>query len=163
MFDRLFGLPAHPLLVHVPIVLLPVVGVGAVAMLSSRVRDRYGWLVVVLSGIGLVGAHLATESGERLEDHVDKSAALSRHTELADMIRPLALVFFVAVLAVMLVHRQVKKRPSALWSRLGIAVGVLSVVVALVLNVQLVRVGHNGARATWQDATTASAEGRSGG
>ena len=46
--SKLFGLPAHPLFVHVPVVLIPLVGIGAIAMaFSARVRDRYGWLVLV--------------------------------------------------------------------------------------------------------------------
>ena len=33
--SKLFGLPAHPLFVHVPVVLIPLVGLGAIAMACS--------------------------------------------------------------------------------------------------------------------------------
>ncbi len=37
------GLPAHPLLVHVPIVLVPLSAVGAVLMLWPFLRAKIGW------------------------------------------------------------------------------------------------------------------------
>src|SRR3954462_10656050 len=100
---KLFGLPAHPLLVHIPIVLIPLVGIGGIAIaLSSRIRTRIGWIVVFLGGAALVGVQLALGSGEALQHSVPRSQALARHVSLADTMRPLALLLFVAVLGLML-------------------------------------------------------------
>src|SRR4051794_9915389 len=52
--DSLFGLPAHPLLVHIPVVLIPLGALGAVLMLWPRLRHALGWWVcgiVVVAGI----------------------------------------------------------------------------------------------------------------
>ena len=50
----LFGLPAHPLLVHIPIVLLPLVGIGAIAIACLRqARQRFGTAVLVAGRRGL--------------------------------------------------------------------------------------------------------------
>jgi uncharacterized membrane protein len=165
-FTTLFGLPAHPLLVHLPIVLLPLVGLAAIAMaFSSRVRDRIGWIVVVLAGIGFVATHLATESGEALEDSVRHTAALRDHISLADSMQPLALLLFGAVLLAMLVHwwgrREVPPdgRRTTLPGWVPSVVGVVVVALSIGANVQLVRVGHNGARATWHGVKVQREEG----
>ena len=145
---KLFGLPAHPLLVHVPIVLIPLVGVGAAAMaIWPRLRARIGWVVVGLAGVALVGVQLAMGSGEALEESVPRSQALSTHVHLADGMRPLALLLFVAVLGLMLADRFVRSP-----RRGGIlaAVAVVTVLSAGLANVWIVRLGHNGAKATWQ-------------
>ncbi|MCU1449089.1 MAG: hypothetical protein JWP02_1259 [Acidimicrobiales bacterium] len=145
---KFFGLPAHPLLVHIPIVLIPLVGLGAVAIAVSRsMRDRLGWIVVALAGVALVGVQLAIGSGEALEHSVPRSAALTRHTDLAGTMRPLALLLFVAVGALMLADRHLTSARRRHWLA---AVAVLTVISAGAANVWIVRLGHNGARATWQ-------------
>ena len=163
----LFGLPAHPLIVHVPIVLIPLVAVGAVAMVAvPRVRARFGWIVVVLAGVALVGVQLAIGSGEALEDHVERSHALHVHTELASSLRPLALFLFVVVLALMLLdhrsRRGVADETGAMrWA--APAVSVLVVIASIFSTVRLVQIGHNGARASWGDVKMDAAHSREGG
>lgn len=163
----LFGLPAHPLIVHVPIVLIPLVAVGAVAMVAvPRWRPRFGWIVVVLAGIALVGVQLAIDSGQALEDHVERSRALHVHAELASSLRPLTLLLFVVVLALMLVDHQHQRGATADAGALRWAVPVVSVlvvIVSLVSTVRLVQIGHNGARASWGEVKMDAAHSREGG
>jgi hypothetical protein len=154
---KLFGLPAHPLIVHVPIVLLPLCAAGVIAMaVSAGMRDRIGWIVVALTGIALVGVQLAMDSGEPLREGVPHTAALRDHIHLADTVRPLAALLFGGVVVIMLLHHRAKRGSDAGRSNvldapwLRIAAVAATVVVALVTTVQLARVGHNGARATWQ-------------
>ena len=160
----LFGLPAHPLIVHVPIVLIPLVAIGAVAMVAVPAwRHRFGWIVVVLAGIALVGVQLAIGSGEALEHHVERSAALHVHTELASSLRPLALFLFVVVLALMVIDRLRHRGASADSAALRYAVPVVSVLVVLASlfsTVRLVQIGHNGARASWGEVKMDTAHAR---
>jgi hypothetical protein len=154
---KLFGLPAHPLIVHVPIVLLPLCAAGVVAMaVSAGMRDRIGWIVAVLAGIALLGVQLAMDSGEPLREGVPHTAALREHIHLADTVRPLAALLLVGVVVIMLLHQRANRRSDtagasvldAPWLRVSALA--VTLVVALVTTVQLARVGHNGARATWQ-------------
>lgn len=145
--SKLFGLPAHPLLVHVPIVLIPLVAVATIALaIRPAWRERFGWFVVALAGVSVVGVQLAMGSGETLERHVERSAALHRHTEMAGSLRPIAVLLFLFLLGLMLLDR----RPAGP-SWLLPAVAVLSVVVALGATVRLAQIGHNGAKASWGD------------
>ena len=149
----LFGLPAHPLLVHIPIVLLPLVGVGAIAIaVSSSTRQRFGTAVLVLASVAFVGTLLAAGSGESLVESVDSSAALRKHVDLARAMRPLAFVLLLAIGGIVLID-QLKRRGKPLpqwvprWT--GTALGATTIVLAVVTTGWLVAVGHNGAEATW--------------
>jgi uncharacterized membrane protein len=145
--SKLFGLPAHPLLVHVPIVLLPLVALATLAMaVVPAWRQRFGWIVVGLAVAALVGVQLALGSGEALEPHVQRTAVLHRHTELAGSLRPLALVLLVLVLALVLLDRH---RPGPRW--VVPVVAVAAVLSGAVTTYRLAEVGHNGARASWGD------------
>jgi hypothetical protein len=162
----LFGLPAHPLIVHVPIVLIPLVAIGAIAMIVVPAwRARIGWVVVALAAVALVRVQLAIGSGETLEDHVERSHALHEHTELATSLRPLALLLFVGVLALMLIeHRRCRDSGgSAMPTWVLPAVSVFVIVASLLSTVRLVQIGHNGARASWGDVKLDNAHARSGG
>jgi hypothetical protein len=158
-FSKIFGLPAHPLFVHVPIVLIPLTGIGAIAMsFSARVRDRYGWLVLAIAIVAGVGTQLAIESGHALRHSVPRSAALARHVHIASTIRPLILLLFLVALATMLIDRRSRgawpfakrARGRELSLPLRVALIVLTLVVAVGTNVRLFQIGDSGAKATWQ-------------
>ncbi len=152
------GLPAHPLLVHIPIVLLPLVAIGAVAMaLSRRFRDRAGWIVLGLAIVAGLSTQLAIGSGKALQDSVDRSSALDRHIAIAESIRPLALLLFLVALGIMLLDRRARSawpfhgRPAvAAKTSLMTGLAALTVVVAVVTCARLYQIGDSGAKATWQ-------------
>jgi uncharacterized membrane protein len=145
--SKLFGLPAHPLLVHIPIVLLPLVAIGTLAIaLVPAWRSRFGWVVVGMAVAALVGVQLALGSGEALEPHVERSAVLQRHTELAASLRPLALVLLVLVLAIVLLDR---RGVGPRW--LLPVLALVAVLTGGVTTYRLAEVGHNGAKASWGD------------
>ena len=67
-FDLAFGLPLHPLAVHLPVVLLPLGAIGVVlALLVPRWRASLGWAMVAVLGVAAVSALVAKLSGEALE------------------------------------------------------------------------------------------------
>lgn len=155
---RVFGLPAHPFFVHVPVVLIPLVALGAIAMACSGwVRDRFGWLVLAFAIVAGLSTQLAVDSGQALRRHVPHSAALDRHVHIAGSIRPLILLLFLVALAVMLVDRRARgawpftgQAPSRGPGPVGTAVViVVTVIVAVGTTVRLFQIGDSGAKATW--------------
>jgi hypothetical protein len=156
--SKLFGLPAHPLFVHLPVVLIPLVGIGAIAMAcSARVRERYGWLVLAVAIVGGISVQLAIGSGEQLKHSVPRSAALTRHVHIASSLRPLILLLFLVALAIMLIDRRslgawpfARSSSSSTGSLTRSALIALTVVVAVGTNVRLFQIGDSGAKATWQ-------------
>jgi hypothetical protein len=156
--SKLFGLPAHPLFVHLPVVLIPLVGIGAIAMAcSARARERYGWLVLAVAIVAGISAQLAIGSGEQLKHSVPKSAALTRHVHIASSVRPLILLLFLIALAIMLLDRRsvgawpfTRASSSPIGKLTRGALIVVTVVVAVGTNVRLFQIGDSGAKATWQ-------------
>jgi uncharacterized membrane protein len=156
--EKVFGLPAHPLFVHVPVVLIPLVAIGAIAMAcSASVRERFGWLVLAFGVIAGVSTQLAIDSGQVLRQHVPRSAELDRHVHIAESLRPLILLLFLVTLAVMLIDRRTRgawpfagREPSSGVGRAGAAVLiVVTVLVAVGTTVRLFQIGDSGAKATW--------------
>ena len=159
--ETIFGLPAHPLLVHIPVVLIPLCAVGAVwIVVWPSWRPRIGWIVVVLSGFTVVMSQLAAGSGEALEDALDKeSSLLERHTELGDTFVWFALAFFVAVLALMLWDRAQRGKADPLGGSGGrvratspaaVVLIILVVVTAAAASFRIYQVGHSGAQSVWE-------------
>lgn len=153
----IMGVPAHPLMVHAPVVLVPLSLVGALLMFIPRWRERIGWVTVALAGVALVFTQLAIASGEGLEEHVDETKLLEQHTSIAENLRPWVLLFFLGLLAVMLIARSAQRRAAGRGATLPAnprpVVAVLAVTVLLGIGATAVtyQVGHSGAKATWDD------------
>lgn len=160
--ETFFGLPAHPLMVHLPVVLIPLAGIIAIVFAFRPAwLDRYGWGLVVLSGIGALGGVLAAGSGESLSDmqHKAETAAREDHFELGEIARNLGLVFFLVVLAVVLVRHLARRRAATegIWSKANTTAAGVVFALALVLSaaaatITISAAGHQGAKLVWQDA-----------
>jgi hypothetical protein len=158
--SRLFGLPAHPLLVHVAVVLFPAVAIGLVAIaLSSTLRARYRYEVLGGALLSVVMVQLTKGSGEALGESVKESTLLERHTELGGQLPVFALLVLLASIFVvgLDVYQQRIARRSVgaaaaepAWLASARIVSTVFAFASAVLAVWwTVRVGHSGARATW--------------
>ena len=108
--DKLFGLPAHPLLVHLPVVLLPLAVVGALlAMVRPSWLHALRWPTLALAVAGTLGAILSAASGEELEDLIGAKEGpgfaqeIHEHAEAGELARNLAILFLVALAVYVLV------------------------------------------------------------
>jgi hypothetical protein len=172
-----FGLPAHPFFVHVPIILRPLCGIGAVAMaVSPKVRARYGLLIAGLTVVAGISTQFAVSSGQGLRNSVPESAALTQHIQIAESIRPLVLLLFLAIVAMLWLDRRAARATASVAAAgtdvvvtersvgktegrektLRLVVAGLAVVVAIGANVRLLQIGHTGAKATWSKVKVVS-------
>ncbi|MEU2923790.1 DUF2231 domain-containing protein [Streptomyces sp. NPDC007251] len=158
------GLPAHVLLVHVVVVLIPLTALALVAAaVWPRAARRLGVLLPLLAFVALASVPLTTQAGEWLERHVADDALVRRHTELGDGLLPWALGLFVLAAVVWWAGRRAQTesgRAGGLrWSALPvrIVVGVLSLAVAVGAVVDVYRIGDSGAKAAWHDAYSKTA------
>lgn len=95
------GLPAHPLIVHLPVVLVPLATVGAVLMLvRPSWRRMFEIPTAVLAVIAAIATQLAIESGESLEHLVGESELVETHSQIAEQARPLIFLFAAVMVAV---------------------------------------------------------------
>jgi uncharacterized membrane protein len=149
MPETLGGIPIHPLVVHAVVVLIPLAALGVIAIsVIPRWRGRFGVLVVAAAAVATALVPVATQSGENLEESVAESAQLERHAELGDTMIWGAIPLLVMAAALWWLGRQSgKDQPPPRW--LAIIVPVLGVVVAGVALVQVVLIGHSGAKSVW--------------
>jgi len=160
VLDTIFGLPVHPLIVHATVVLVPTAALlVALAAVYPRFRAWIGPVPALAALAACVLVPLSTSSGEELEHHVGDSSLVEKHAELADtliwLVLPLALV---AVVAPRL-HRRTNTATGAV-----VAVAVASVVLAGGTLVDVVLIGHSGAKAAWTGvAQQKSSDGSSSG
>jgi hypothetical protein len=157
------GLPAHALLVHLVVVLVPLAALLVVlSAVWPAARRRLGVLTPSVALVALVSVPLTTHAGEWLEARVPPDPLVRRHTELGDGLLPWAIGLFVLAAAVWLWGRRAEVGGSAdggthAAPRPGgpavmIALAVLSVAVAVGSVVQIYRIGDSGAKAVWHDS-----------
>jgi len=166
MFDTVFGLPMHPLIVHATVVMVPAAAiVVALAALWPRFRRRAGVLPLVTSLVALVLVPLSTQSGEALERRVDHSATLEHHTQLADGLLPWVAVLVLAAAALFWLRRREVTTGETSNTPRGIAIAALALAVvgSVGTTVQVVRIGHSGAQAAWSDVVKSPPKGGDGG
>ncbi|GGQ67233.1 DUF2231 domain-containing protein [Kitasatospora griseola] len=149
------GLPAHILLVHLVVVVVPLTALALiVCALSPTVARRAGLLLPLLAFVTLVSVPLTTDAGEWLEQKVESTALVREHTELGDGLLPWAAgLFLLAVLVWWFTRRASTRRISG---AVRIGATVLCAVVAVGAVVDVYRIGDSGAKAAWQDALTHS-------
>ncbi len=153
--NTLFGLPAHPLVVHAAVVLLPIAAIGLIVVaLVPKSRRYYGPVVFGLALVATIAVGLAQQSGESLEGQVKRTEQVEEHTEQGETVLPWAI-------ALTIVSGLVAAEPYAR-DRLGkvppkavaaVLIGA-SVITGLGATYTVIEVGHSGATSVWHDTAT---------
>ncbi|MGW5653887.1 DUF2231 domain-containing protein [Streptomyces humi] len=159
------GLPAHVLLVHLVVVLVPLTALALVAAaVSRRAARRMGLVLPVLALVTLLGVPLTTQAGEWLERHVSDDALVRRHAELGDGLLPWAVGLFALAALVWWAARPATaagpdSAGGSFWTTTPVRVAavVLSLAVAAGAVVDVYRIGDSGAKAAWHDGFSQSA------
>ena len=150
----LASLPLHPLVVHVPVLVLPVSAVCAIIFAAKpSLIGKWGLAATVMATVGLGGAFLATQTGEELEDSLREggeriSETLRDHAELGEQARTLAFGLVVVLAAMWLLNR---KQYSWKRSWMMPVLRVAAIVVAIAVTYFTYRTGHTGATSVWND------------
>ncbi|HTI33233.1 MAG TPA: DUF2231 domain-containing protein [Miltoncostaea sp.] len=165
--DSIAGIPAHPLIVHIPVVFIPLTLLVALAAVAWRARRReLAVLTLATATVGMLGAQLATMSGESLQEQVPGSSVIRDHAELGEGARTLAIIVFLA--AVLFAARELRDRfptgaagaarvlgrPAA-----AVAVSVVLLATSVAATAWTIRAGHMGAKAAWHDVASREATG----
>ncbi|KRE58881.1 DUF2231 domain-containing protein [Phycicoccus sp. Soil748] len=138
------GLPAHALLVHLVVVLLPLTALGAVAVsVWPAAQRKLTFLVPLGAVVGLVAVPVTTRAGNDLAAHLGNPAFINHHRSLGSMVLPWAAALAVTTLAQWLLLRRGTSRAV----RTTVAVLVVGSAVGTAVIVALA--GDAGARAVW--------------
>jgi hypothetical protein len=163
---KIGGLPAHILLVHGVIVLVPL---AAAMLVASAVwpaaRAKLGFLTPAVALVALAFIPVTMNAGKWLRDHIRgawQNDSIIRHTHLAYHLWPWVLALFVVSTAVWLLGRsyEMSWRPSEVTARKALPVwataliAVVAIVVSVGAMVELYRIGESGSKAVWPPGIT---------
>ena len=145
LFGSVAGLPLHPLVIHISIVLIPLVAIGALVMsyLPSFSR-RYGKLILIIAIVAQASLFLAKVTGEAFEEVLDKE--MGRHAELGE-IAPFITLPMVALIYLRWRLDRSGATVGSAWVRRLTSIALI--VAALASIAVIVLVGHSGAQSVW--------------
>ncbi len=170
------GLPAHPLFVHVPVVLIPTTVVAAIVFaIRPRWLARYGIALAVVSIVAMSSIFLTMQAGAALRAALglqgEAAKLISEHSHAAHILAYVYVVFTATLIVTFAAQRISGGMPTGL----GIADGLLSsrsvftalrvVLVALSIGAgyMVFRTGDLGAKAVWEGRLQAAHRGFPGG
>jgi uncharacterized membrane protein len=157
------GLPAHPLFVHVPVVLIPTTIVTAIVFVFKREWfARYGIALALVSIVAMSSVFLAMQAGAALRGALNlqgPTAKLISEHEQAAHILAIVYVLFTATLIVTFASQRISGgmptglalvdgalSPGTIFTALRVAL----VLLALGAGYMCFRTGDLGAKAVWQ-------------
>jgi hypothetical protein len=156
------GLPAHPLFVHVPVVLIPISVLGALAFIARPAWfSRYGIALSVVSIVAMASIFPAMQAGAALEGALNlqgqAASLIHQHSQAAHILAVVFVLFTAVLIVTFAAHRISGGRPTGLGIAdrlLSPSVSVLALrvalaVLALVCAYMVFRVGDLGAKAVW--------------
>ena len=166
--DTLGGLPAHPAIVHIPVVMVPVAFVLAALAVRPGFRAWALPSAVVSSFVGLVGALLAGSTGEALQNSVDRTQFVRNHIQAADRVNVFLVPFTVLIVVALVVHwaRQgtipfasrltrvtdaIVPRVTRWSARTVTALIAVTAVIGGFASWAVYDAGHSGAKSVWHD------------
>jgi Predicted membrane protein (DUF2231) len=156
------GIPAHPLVVHAVVVLLPLAAVGTLLVVARPAwRRQLGVWVLLLALGGVAAVPVATQTGEQLEHAIGGSELIAIHEERAETLLVPALIFLLLLAATVLAGRRADApvdgpgaahavtTNTATMHRVTLVTGVLAALAGLVVTGLVVWIGHAGSVAAW--------------
>lgn len=160
------GVPAHPLLLHMPVIFIPVLTIATLVFIfRPDWRKAYG----IAWGLGAMLTTAATTltagAGESWEGKLNPRDQLliHDHAELGDKLKVLTILFALLVLIQLAVDRGIPASIAARFSDprsgLSIALAVVLGVVAIGAGALTFATGHEGAKAVFGNGGINSPEG----
>ena len=161
------GIPAHPLVVHAVVVLLPLAAFGTLLVVARPVwRRQLGIWVFLLAAAGTAAVPVAQETGEQLKQALGGGTPLvAVHESRAETLLVPALIFLALLAATVFAggradrltrwegpgaaHALVTGGNRAIWQRVALATGVLAAIAGLAVTGLVVWIGHAGSEAVW--------------
>jgi hypothetical protein len=143
-----FGLPAHPLLIHVPVIFVPILGLAVIAA-AIWPRQRFVLPLAIFSVITMAATLVAVGAGQAFQEDRAKNLpgggmnnpTLQDHIDAGHTLR-LTMILLTAVLVAALFAR---RWPAPAKTALGVA----SVLLAAIAVFFVIRTGHLGAKLAW--------------
>jgi uncharacterized membrane protein len=155
--DTIYGLPLHPLVVHVAVVLVPLAALALIAV-GWRPEWRRAYLlpIAVLALAGAGAAMLAAQTGEAIQGTVrdaaravGQRASFGDHPQQGNAAEIAAMLFSLCAVAFWAIDQWGERYNLKAWTPK--AAYAVSAVVGLFAVATIVVAGHSGAVLVWKD------------
>jgi len=170
------GLPAHPLFVHLPVVLIPTTVIAAVVfMVKPQWLSRYGIALAVVSIIAMSSIFLTMQAGAALRAALNlqgqAAKLISEHSQAAHILAYVYVLFTATLIVTFAAQRISGGMPTGLGivdrllspKPVFTALRVLLVLLAIGAGYMCFRTGDLGAKAVWAGRIHAAHGGFPGG
>lgn len=170
------GLPAHPLFVHVPVVLIPSTVVAAVVFVFKREwLTRYGIALALVSIVAMSSIFVTMQAGAALRGELNlqgqAAKLISEHSQAAHILAIVYVVFTATLIVTFAAQRISGGMPTGLaivdnllsprWMLTGLCV--VLVLLSIGAGYMVFRTGDLGAKAVWEGRIQAAHAGGPGG
>ncbi|OBH80794.1 DUF2231 domain-containing protein [Mycobacterium scrofulaceum] len=145
------GLPAHALLLHFVVVLVPLTAVLEIVCVfwPTARRGPLLWLALLFAVATMVLTPITVDAGEWLYDlRAKPDAILQKHATLGETMTYFAAALLAAAL-VLVVMRVIERRSDKSRVVVRATIAILVLAVAISSMVQIYRVGDAGAQSVW--------------
>lgn len=160
MLEEIFGVPTHPLVIHVVVVLLPVASLCAAAIaLVPAWRRRWDLPVTGLVVLAAGAVPIAYLTGDALydrrlanlkPDEGTEGSLIEQHRDAALDLWPYPLTLLVGTLLLVAGYRYARKLGSPKWQTpMGLVASAITLVGAVTTVIMVIKVGHAGSEAAW--------------
>jgi uncharacterized membrane protein len=154
MFDKISGLPAHPLLVHAAVVLVPLLILVTLGYaLAPRLRSRLDWAVASLAVAAPLAVLAARLSGTRFKaslfDGRRVPAGVLRHQHNASLLLVFVLILGGLSLLMVLVGEGRRRDKIRTHGALPLVITILAVASVVPTGLYVFWTGESGATAVW--------------
>ena len=160
------GIPAHPLVIHAVVVVLPLAAAGTLLVAARPVwRRELGPWVLLLAVIGVGSVPVALQTGSQLAQSFGGGSELvAIHAERASTLLFPAVLYLLLLVATIVLgrrtdaatgaarggaHAVATRTTTGTLQRVTLVLGVLAALAGLVVTGLVVWIGHAGAAAVW--------------
>ena len=157
------GLPAHPLFVHVPVILVPTTIVAAIVfVIKPQWLTRYGIALAVVSIVAMSSVFLAMQAGAALRGALNlqgqAAKLISEHSQAAHILAIVYVLFTATVIVTFAAQRISSGMPTGLDILDSLlsprpmltALRLVLVLLSIVAGYMCFRTGDLGAKAVWE-------------
>lgn len=139
------GLPAHVLLVHLVVVLVPLTSLmGIIGSLWPTARRKFGFLTPLAALGAMIAVPITIRAGLQLAAALHLGAVIANHETLGKRVLPFAIALFVTTAGQWIYHRFLPRRR---W--LTVLIAALVIAASIGATVQVALAGDAGARVVW--------------
>lgn len=145
--EMLFGLPAHPLVTHFPVVGIPLVSIAAIVLVfRPSTRETSGLGVAIFAVLTAGSSILAASSGEAFAELLSSGDEIDPHRQLGETLRIFAVLQAVSIIALVTSDRASNGGSTSTLTKVMSGLVVVSSALAVIW---VIRTGHEGASQTW--------------